>query len=388
MEISNFFVYLQSFLRNNENMELNQSFESLLSNDDIDIVEQDPDKDYTDTEDLFDTNGGSQEEEDDEEEGKHEDSESSQASKSTNFVKDYLRMHGIADSSKIQMQNDDGNIEEVDFDSLSEEEKLNIFKDLSDPGYSDYERSVIDYLRRNNATLDDVAAYFKQQGINEYLSEHPEDVHQRVYSIDEYTDDEVYLADLHNKYPNFTDEELYAKLDAAKVNEELFNKEVASIRETQKAYEEEQEQQARAMEEQSYQELQNNLQNAMRNFIQIDLDPEDTSADALSLDVSDDDRNLIMRYLLEKGKDGKSQLVRDLEDPQALIELAYYRTKERDNLTNLTRYWKNELATERKEKAKLQKEIDKLKGKGNSSVVPPAKKQNGTKPRTIMDIYG
>lgn len=369
-------------------MELNQSFESLLSNDDVDIIEQDPDKDYTDTGDLFDIKDGSQEEEEEEEEVKHDDGGTSQASKSSDFVKDYLRMHGIADSSKIQMQNDDGNIEEVDFDSLSEEEKLNIFKDLSDPGYSDYEKSVIDYLRRNNATLDDVAAYFKQQGINEYLSEHPEDVHQRVYSIDEYTDDEVYLADLHNKYPNFTDEELYAKLDAAKVNEDLFNKEVTSIRETQKAYEEEQEQQARAMEEQSYQELQYNLQNAMRNFVQIDLDPDDTSADALSLDVSDDDRNLIMRYLLEKGKDGKSQLVRDLEDPQALIELAYYRTKERDNLTNLTRYWKNELATERKEKAKLQKEIDKLKGKGNSSVVPPAKKQSGTKPRTIMDIYG
>jgi hypothetical protein len=181
-----------------------------------------------------------------------------------------------------------------------------------------------------------------------------------------------------------------SKLESAKENTDLFDKEVAAIRATIKANEDEEIKQQEALEAQSYQELQNNLQLAMADFTQIELDPEDKEQDALALDVTDEDRALMMRYLIERDKDGKSQLVRDLEDPKALIELAYYRTRERDNLTGLTRYWKNELANERKEKAKLQKELDKYKNKGNNSfVVEPKDKNNtsGKKTRSIMDIY-
>ncbi len=310
--------------------------------------------------------------------------------KVSNFVSAYLKEYGIDDMTKIQMQNEAGDVEEVDFNSLSEEEKLNIFKELSNPGYSDYEKSVIDYLRKNNATLDDVIDYYKKQAVEEYLNEHPEDRHQRVYSIDEYSDDEIYLSYLKNNYPDFTDEEITTKLESAKLNEELFNKEVAAIRTTLKANEDEEIKQQEALEAQSYQELQNNLMAAMSNFTQIELDPEDKEQDALALDITDEDRAIMMRYLVERDKDGKSQLVKDLEDPQALIELAYYRTRERDNLTGLTRYWKNELANERKEKAKLQKELDKYKNKGNNSfVVSPKNTENSkNKPRSISDIYG
>ena len=240
-----------------------------------------------------------------------------------------------------------------------------------------------------NATLDDVIDYYKKQAVEEYLQEHPEDKHQRTYNIDEYTDDEVYLYDLKNKYPEFTDEELNSKLDSAKLNTELFDKEVAAIRTNLKNIEDEQAKQQEEQEAQSYQELQNNLQLAMSEFTQIELDPEDKEQDALALDVTDEDRAIMLRYLVERDKDGKSQLVKDLEDPKALIELAYYRTRERDNLTGLTRYWKNELANERKEKAKLQKELDRIKNKEkNSFVVPPKNNQKPSDKKSIMDIYG
>ena len=48
--------------------------------------------------------------------------------------------------------------------------------------------------------------------------------------IDDYDDDELFVADLKSKYPNFTDNELLDKLDAAKINEDLYNKEVAELR--------------------------------------------------------------------------------------------------------------------------------------------------------------
>lgn len=307
---------------------------------------------------------------------------------STDFITSYLKEHGIADPSKIQMQNDKGEIEEVDFNSLSEADKLNIFKELSNPGYTDYENQVIDYLRRNNATLDQVIEYYQNKAVQDYLAQNPEAVHQRSYTIDEYTDDEVYLADLKNKYPDFTDEELNEKLDSAKLNGDLFNKEVTAIRANLKNIEEQELQAQQEAEAQSYQELQANLQAAMADFSEIALDPEDPKTEVLQ--IEDADRQVMLRYLTELGKDGKSQLVRDLEDPQALIELAYYRTRERDNLTGLTRYWKNELANERKEKAKLQKELDKYKSKEEKSFVATPKqtpKRSSTGRRTMMDLY-
>lgn len=308
------------------------------------------------------------------------------------FVLAYLKEYGITDPTKLQFEDENGEVVERDFNSLTDEEKLTVFKELADPGYTDYEKEVVKFLRDNNATLDDVIAYYQNKAVEDYLKENPDKAHQRTYSIDEYTDDELYLADLKNKYPGFTDEELTSKLESAKLNEDLFNKEVQSIRTSLK--EQEDAEIARQEEEQaqSFQELQNNLQTAMAGFTEIVLDPEDNSQDALALQIEDADREIMMRYLLERDKDGKSQLVKDLEDPQALIELAYYRTRERDNLTGLTRYWKKVLADERKEKANLQKELDKYKNKEtNSSVVTQPRNYNqkpSKKAKTVFDIYG
>lgn len=370
---------------------IDQDFSDLLSNDDVqldeeqvedEVIEQDPlgladlNMQPIAKSDIVDSD--SSESEDDNDEGEP----------IGNFINAYLNEHGISDPTKIQMQNENGEVEEVDFNSLSEEDKLGILRSLSDPGYTDYEKQVVNYLRQNNVTLDQVIEYYQNQAIEEYLKQNPDSAPQRVYSIDEYTDDEVYLADLKSKYPDFSDEELNAKLDSAKLNEELFGKEVAAIRDNYHKIEEEEARQQQELEAQSYQELQNNIQNAMGNFTEIVLDPEDPKSDALQ--IEDEDRELMFRYLTELGKDGKSQLVRDLEDPNALIELAYYRTRERDNLTGLTRYWKNELANERKEKAKLQRELDKYKNKGKNSfvVTTPQKPSKGAKTPTIMDIYG
>lgn len=374
-------------------MELNENvLNDLMSDVDTNIDEDVDDNEIT-NEDLLgldelrnDSKDDNSDSDDNSDENINNNPEESESEKG-DFITNYLKEFGIEDPTKIQMEDESGQITEVDFNTLSDDEKLNIFKELSDPGYSDYEKQVIDYLRRNNATLDDVVKYYSDKAIEDYLSEHPEDAHQKVYDIDSYTDDEIYLADLKNKYPDFTDEELTEKLDSAKLNEELFNKEVQAIRTAQKAYEDEQARQQEELEKQSYQELQQNLQNAMSNFNEILLDPDDPKSDALQ--IEDSDRAIMLKYLTELGKDGKSQLVKDLEDPNALIEIAYYRTRERDNITGLTRYWKNELANERKEKAKLQKELDKIKNKGKNSFVETPKKDKKTsgKPLGIMDLY-
>ncbi len=370
----------------------NEHFNSLLDDEDVRVDEEVTEDEVIENDPLglaeFEKQSTQEETEQTEDNNEAKSDENAPA----DFVNAYLKEYGISDPSKLQFEDENGEIVERDFNSLSDEEKLNVFKELADPGYTDYEKQVIDYLRSNNATLDDVIEYYQKKAIEDYEKENPDKVHQRVYSIDDYSDDELYLADLKNKYPDFTDEELTSKLDSAKLNEDLFTKEVNAIRTSLKQQEDDEIKQQEEMQAQSFQELQNNLQNAMAEFTEIALDPEDNSQDALALQIEDADREVMLRYLLERDKDGKSQLVRDLEDPQALIELAYYRTRERDNLTGLTRYWKKVLADERKEKATLQRELDKYKNKeNNSSVVTQPKNQNrrpSTKAKTVFDIYG
>lgn len=234
----------------------------------------------------------------------------------TSFLKD----RGISDPTKIQFENENGEIEDVDFNSLSREEQLTILQELTDPGLSEHEVEVVNYLRKNKVTFNEVIDYFANQKLEEYLNEHPEDKHQQSYSIDDYNDDELYIADLKSKYPSFTDEELESRLNIAKSDENLFKKEVDILRESYKAQEDQMLKDAELAEKQQYEDLQNNLMQAVGQFNEISLDTTDVESD--SLVIEDADKHQILAYLLNQDKDGKSQFVKDIENPTALIELA------------------------------------------------------------------
>ena len=279
----------------------------------------------------------------------------------TSFLKD----RGISDPTKIQFENENGEIEDVDFNSLSREEQLTMLRELTDPGLSEHEVEVVNYLRKNRVTFNEVIDYFANQKLEEYLNEHPEDKHQQSYSIDDYNDDELYLADLKSKYPSFTDEELMSKLNIAKSDENLFKKEVDVLRESYKAQEDQMLKDVEAAEKQQYEDLQNNLINAVGAFNEISLDTKDVESD--SLVIEDSDKHQILAYLLNQDKDGKSQFVKDIEDPNALIELAWYRTHGRDVIDGISQYWKDILKSERKKIASLEKQLEDKKS--NKTVI-------------------
>ena len=209
-------------------------------------------------------------------------------------------------------------------------------KSISDIGLSEDETEAINYMRRNGKNLSQIIDYFAQERLNAYLNEHPEDVHQKKYTIDDYNDEELYLADLQAKYPNFTDEELFSKLDSAKENEELFKKEVEALRAEYKEDEDNYNKQLEQKEQEDYQRLQDNLQRAASEFNEVLLDPDDPESD--SLQIEDSDRQQIMQYLLEQDKDGKSRFVRDIEDPKSLVQLAWLRLQGNNAITDTTRY--------------------------------------------------
>lgn len=306
----------------------------------------------------------------------------------SNFLYEFLKEKGIEDPSKLQFENEDGEIEEVDFNSLSEEEKLNIINSISDPGLSQHETDVINYLRQNNVTFNQVIDYFSKKAVEDYLAQNPDQAHQKSYTIDDYTDDELYLADLKSKYPEFTDEELMSKLESAKSNETLFKKEVDALRVDYKKQEDAEVEAQKQQEQQDYDALVGNLQNILSNFNEVALDSTDTESDVL--EIEDSDKQQVLAYLLNQDSEGKSQLVKDLENPATLIELAWLRTQGRALIDNTTRYWKDLLKQERKEKAKLQKELESYQNKGSQSVVvpkPPKKDESSNTIPTFGSVW-
>lgn len=287
----------------------------------------------------------------------------------------YLKSFGIKDPTKIVFETEDGETEEKDWNTLTKEEQLTMLQELSSSDFNDYERSVIDYLRKNNTDLQGVINYFSQKAVEDYLSENPDKRHQKEYTIDEYTDDELYISDMKLKYPQFTDEELNERLESAKVNEELFKKEVDALRAYYKEQEDKQAQEAEENAKAEYEALQNSLLNAASRFNEIKFDMEDAE-DSDGFEIEDSDRQRALAYLLAVDKDGQSQFDKDLSDPNALFEIAYLRTSARDLITGTSQYYKKVIAETRKELAKTKKALEKYEKKsGNTTVTKQSQKE-------------
>ena len=309
-----------------------------------------------------------------------------QDSKDDDVLTSYLKSYGIVDPKKIQFENDEGGVDEVDFNSLSKEEQLTMLQELSSSNYSDYEKDVINFIRRNGGDLRTIVEAYQNKAIEDYLAQNPNAIPQKSYQIDDYSDDELYIADLAAKFPEFTEDELNDKLESAKTNEELFKKEVDALRTFYKGEEDRQAEEAVQREQQEYQNLQNTLLDAVGRFNEIVLDTADPQSD--SLEIEDSDKQVMLDYLLAADKDGQSQFDKDLSDPYALIELAWLRTHGRDTITGISQYWKKELADTRKELAKVKKELEKYTTKEDRTNVTVKPRPNSNpKAKTIADIW-
>lgn len=312
--------------------------------------------------------------------------ENNESHDSGDFLHNFLKEKGIEDPSKLQWEDENGEITDVDFDSLSDEDKLNVLNSLSDPGLSQHEIDVVNYLRQNGVTFNQVIDYFSKKAVDDYIAQNPDSVPTKTYTIDDYTDEELYLADLKSKYPDFTDEELTSKLNSAKSNEELFKKEVNALRTEYKNEEDAQVEAQKQKEQQDYDNLVSNLQNILGNFNEVVLDSTDPESDVL--EIEDSDKDQVLAYLLNQDTDGKSQLVKDLENPTTLIELAWLRTQGRALIDNSTRYWKDLLKQERKEKAKLEKELESYRTRESQSVVVPKPPKSNNSNEKDIPTFG
>ena len=268
------------------------------------------------------------------------------------FMTSFLKEYGLTDG-KVTYENDDGTTEEVEFNSLDNAEKLNIIKELTSPNLSKDEIETINYLRANNATIQDVVSYYSQKAVEDYIKENG--AIEKPSAVDDYSDDELYVADLKAKFSDMSDEEVKADLENAKENQELFQKKVDIIRKQYKAKEEEAEQERIKSQENQFIQFKTSLENQLKEFDSISMDYKDSKSD--SLQIEDAEKEEIYKYILNRDENGATQFFKDLNDPRTIVELAWFKLYGKDAISDITNYWKSQLRSVRKPDNKPQTTI-------------------------------
>lgn len=254
-----------------------------------------------------------------------------------------LKQIGISDPSKIKFENDEGEIEEVSWDSLSAEEKMNILTPESpDPnfGLEDPEINFINLLRDAGITPEEYINYQREQAIEEYrqaLEGNPQ------YEVERLTDEDLYALDLQSRVPDMTDEEVAIALEHEKANPELFEKKMQGIRAEYKVLEDERRQNEELLEQQQKQEQFEAFQSDVLDAIES-LD----EVGGIKLNLDEDDMEEVANFILSLDSAGVSYLGKALDDPQTLARMAWFALKGDEAFATITDYYDKEIAKEKR----------------------------------------
>lgn len=261
------------------------------------------------------------------------------------FVASLLRSRGIEDKSRIKFETEDGNIEEADWDQLSNEDKLNIINSSNESiedGLDDSEKRLLSAIRNSGMTPAEYLQYVEQQGVNRYIQNNQENTYQ--YTVDQYDDDELFVADFISRMGDVTDEEAQEALERAKSNETLFAKQIQAIRNEYKQIEEENIRQAQIEQEQQqsvmFDQFASSVENEINQFNEIQ-----------GYDLNMDQQDMQDLYDFITGTDvaGNNYLAKALSDPRILVETAWFTLYGRQMLDDVTNYFQKEITQVRKQ---------------------------------------
>lgn len=247
----------------------------------------------------------------------------------------YLKYIGINDKSKISFEDEQG-LSQKSWDDLSFEEKMNILKtSTSSPerDLTDDEITLINDIRRRNLTPADYIRSIQQASAQSAQQQTPQ------YSVDDLTDDEIFILDLQDRIPDISDEDVQTALDDAKKNESLFNRQVAGIRNELKQQEEnylkEQELQKQQQAQENYQQFANSVNDSLTQFNKIG---------NLDLNLDDNDRDNIMSFILDVDDTGMSTLGKALNDPNMLVRLSWFALYGQQAFETIQNYFAQEIS--------------------------------------------
>lgn len=250
-----------------------------------------------------------------------------------------LKSHNIEDPTKIKFEDEEGNIQERDWDSLTREEQFNILNTPSqnseDFGLDDNEIGLINQLRLNQMSPEEFIAYIKQQGAAEYAQSLQGEAN---YSVDDISDDELFIIDLQSRVEDITDEEAKIALEKAKSDQALFEKQMKGIREEYKHLEDERNRIASLEQQQANEENFEQFKNSVIESIQS-LD----KIGGLDIEMDDDDMNEVANFILSTDSAGVNYLAKALDDPQTLVRMAWFALKGDEAIDSIMEYFTDKI---------------------------------------------
>ena len=182
------------------------------------------------------------------------------------LVLEILKSKNINPES-IKFENENGEVEEYNWKNLSLEEQKNILvsNDLDiDYGLEEDEINIINNFRESKLSYDEYINNIKVKAIEDYLQENNP---YKVYSIDDYTDDDLYLLDLKTRMEDLTDDELILALETEKSNPTLYDKKINALRNEYKNLEETKIQAEQELEEQENAKIREEFENTIKTNV-------------------------------------------------------------------------------------------------------------------------
>ena len=317
------------------------------NNDDIDFIDE------------LDDEQQSNEQKQDPEPDNHQDLENSELKGSDNtdttdpeevkeddFLTSLLKSRGIEDKSKIKFETEEGDVEEVDWDSLSNEDKLNILSSSeSSPenGLDESEIQLINAIRNSGMSPSEYLQFIGNGEVERYIqnSQEPQ------YEIDAYSDDELFLMDFMSRMGEVTEDEATEALERAKANEGLFKKQIEAIRNEYKQAEQENQMQAQIEQEQiaqqQYDQFSDQIVDEINNLTEIQ---------GFELNMENDDMQELYDFITGYDAAGNNYLAKALSDPHILVKTAWLALNGDQMIDDITSYFQKEIASVRKESYK------------------------------------
>ena len=305
-----------------------------------------------------------------------------QQEESDDYMSDFLKSRGIDDPSKIIFEDDNNQMIQRDWKDLSKEEKLNILNmpldqhEEEDNGnnLTEEEINLLNQIRQSNMTPSE---YIQQLSAGEVIQE-PQ------YSIDQLSDDEVYILDLESRVGELSEEQAAQALNIAKQqDEELYKKQIEGIRKEYKEREDFKNQQTQAQIEQEQQEAFNAYRDSVVNAID-----NLTSIGNLDLNFEDADKENLAEFMLSQDESGKNYLYEALQDPEILTKAAWFILNGEEAFNSITDYFKNQikLVSENQYKKGLEDGKKGINNQSKPTVVITQQKNNHRQYNSIEDL--
>lgn len=259
------------------------------------------------------------------------------------IISSLLKTQGI-ENNLVTIVGEDGVEQQVDFYELPESEQLEILtanSTVNEFNLNDSELQLVNLLRENNLTIDQYLELYKQQILTEASTNQ-----QTTYDIDAYTDQELFLLDLKNRFEDLTDEELALELETELKKPEIFARKTAKLRAEYKQLEdldkENKANLAKQNQEMQYQQFADQMVSVATNTNEFH-----------GITVEDEEKQKTLQYLLALDNNGTSKFALDLNDPKKLYEAAWYLLYGKEAFSAIEQAYESEIAKLKQDKPRV-----------------------------------